>query len=221
MIHIILFSLGLAIAPPQALASTQDSFPATIQQAATAEQVLEFDQELGQEEDGGDKEESVTEKLGLDTKLFLAQLINFSLIFLVLWRFFWKPISSRLKDRTEKIEQSLQDAEDIAGEKANFDQWKIEETRKAKLQAADILKQAKDTADRIVIEARREAAIEQEKIFNTGKEQLRLEREEVMRSLQSEIAGMITIGVEKVLGKKLDPEKDKELIEQAAKHIKK
>ncbi|MBL8031980.1 MAG: hypothetical protein JNK33_06710, partial [Candidatus Doudnabacteria bacterium] len=49
--------------------------------------------------------------LGLNAKLFIAQLVNFSIIFFVLWRWVFKPITRHLQERTTRIEQSLQDAE--------------------------------------------------------------------------------------------------------------
>ena len=48
--------------------------------------------------------------LGINGKIFLAQLVNFGLILLVLWRFAFKPIVARLEARSERIEKGLAEA---------------------------------------------------------------------------------------------------------------
>ena len=45
--------------------------------------------------------------LGINGKIFLAQLVNFGLILLVLWRFAFKPIVARLEARRERIEKKI------------------------------------------------------------------------------------------------------------------
>lgn len=165
--------------------------------------------------------ESAAGKLGLDWKLFVAQLFNFGIIFLVLWKWVFKPIAQHLEERTTKIENSLKDAEDIELQKGAFDAWKAEETRKAHMEAGEILKKALQDAEQIVQESKVRAKQEQAKILETGKEQLELERNEVLTSLKGEMAEMITLGVSKVLGEKLDSKKDKLLLDKAVEQINK
>ena len=51
--------------------------------------------------------------LGINLKLFIAQLINFAVILLVLWRFAYKPLLAIMKERQKKIEDSLDNAKKI------------------------------------------------------------------------------------------------------------
>jgi len=48
---------------------------------------------------------------GLNGKIFVAQLVNFGLVLLVLWRFAYRPIVNMLEARSEKIEKSVKEAE--------------------------------------------------------------------------------------------------------------
>jgi F0F1-type ATP synthase membrane subunit b/b' len=47
--------------------------------------------------------------LGLDWRQLLTQLISFSCVFFVLWRFAYKPIFAMLQARKEKIAEALAD----------------------------------------------------------------------------------------------------------------
>ncbi|MCK4891918.1 MAG: hypothetical protein KAS78_04575, partial [Candidatus Pacebacteria bacterium] len=55
-------------------------------------------------------------KLGLDYKLIIAQAVNFVLLLIILQRLAYKPILKMLNDRTEKIDKSLKQAEQIKEE---------------------------------------------------------------------------------------------------------
>ena len=55
--------------------------------------------------------------LGIDLRLFLAQLINFSILLFVLFKFAYKPILNMMDERTEKIEKgAAEPSKEIVGE---------------------------------------------------------------------------------------------------------
>ena len=57
------------------------------------------------------------EKLGINTTLFLTQMVNFLIMVFILQRFLYKPILKMIKERQEKISDGLALAENMAGEK--------------------------------------------------------------------------------------------------------
>ena len=57
-------------------------------------------------------------ELGIDWKMLIAQLISFSIVFFVLWRYAYKPIFVMLQVRREKIAEGLANAEKIKAELA-------------------------------------------------------------------------------------------------------
>ena len=54
--------------------------------------------------------ESVLASLGLDTNLFVSQLINFVLVFLIVWFLLLKPLAKKLEERREMIDESIDKA---------------------------------------------------------------------------------------------------------------
>ena len=53
-------------------------------------------------------------KIGFDWQVALANLINFFIVFLLLKKFFFKKIKETIRERRNKIEKGLEDAEKAA-----------------------------------------------------------------------------------------------------------
>ena len=51
--------------------------------------------------------------LGINLKIFLAQLLNFAIVLVVMWKFAYKPIVKLLEERQEKIARSVKQADDV------------------------------------------------------------------------------------------------------------
>ena len=153
--------------------------------------------------------------LGLNAKLFIAQLVNFSIIFFVLWRWVFKPITRHLQERTTRIEQSLQDAEDIQNQKTEFDEWRAEEMQKTREETSQMVKKAKEEAELIRAEILAKAKHEEERLRLEGLALLERQREAILQESRAEIAGLVVSATEKVLHEKLTDAKDVELAQRA------
>ena len=64
-------------------------------------------------EEQNESEAGILGNLGLDPGLFIAQLVNFLVVLLVLWRFAYRPLLKLLSERTEKIEGGLKMAKEM------------------------------------------------------------------------------------------------------------
>ena len=49
-------------------------------------------------------------KLGIDWRLFIAQLVNFLILFAVLRIFAWKPLVTALEDRRKRVKKGIDNA---------------------------------------------------------------------------------------------------------------
>ena len=101
------------------------------------------------------------EKLGIEPSLLLAQLINFSIIVVVLTRFLYKPILGMLAKRKKEIEEGLAITERMRAEEEKFGLRKeklLAEARKeARVILDDAKKQGKDIGNELVSAAHKEA----------------------------------------------------------------
>ncbi len=157
----------------------------------------------------------VATMFGLNVKLFVAQLINFGIVLFVLWKWVFTPVTKALQRRTQKIEESLQTAEKIVHEKAEFEEWKKGEIAKARTEAAGIVSQSKLEAEAVRAELLTKAKLEQEKIVQDGKAELAREEMQVLQDAKSKLADLVVGATEKILREKITDKKDRELAEAA------
>lgn len=162
-------------------------------------------------------EPSVLGTLGINWKLFLAQLVNFGIVLFVLWRWVFTPISKKLMERSEKIAVALKDAEDIEKEKAEFEEWKEQQKADARKEAYQILTDAKKEAESVKSSILAQTQKEQARIAEMAKKEIHAEAENSTKAIKTEIAGLVVTATEKILKEKLDPAKDKEIIKGAIK----
>jgi F-type H+-transporting ATPase subunit b len=152
---------------------------------------------------------------GLDWKLFLAQLINFGIVLFVLWKWVFRPVAKAMTERTEKIEKSLADAKQIAEDKQTFDTWKNAEVGKIRIEASQIITEAKQEAEKVKQEILDKAKQEQARVILQTQTKLEEEKNRALSEVKEHIADMVVSATESVIKTKLDPKKDYELVKQA------
>jgi F-type H+-transporting ATPase subunit b len=162
----------------------------------------------------------ILELFGVDWKLMVAQLVNFLIVLVVLWKFAIKPLMKTMESRNAEISKGLEDAQ-VAADKLN----KTEEEVKAQLQTAKaeamtILDQAKKQS-----EANRQASLEQtkqevEEVVKKAKEQIALEKADLVNSAKADISKLLTLALQKILSEGLSKDIDHKYIEKTLKELK-
>ena len=157
--------------------------------------------------------------LGLNWKLFIAQLINFGLIIFVLWKWVFTPVTTALENRTKKIEQSLQDAEAIKKEMAGLEAHKLAEQKRAQAEFQKVVAEAENLGakqkEAILAEARKNA----EKLVTDAEKRIAEDKDKTLAEVKKQMAGLITLAAEKIIAEKLSSEKDAKLIKESMKNI--
>jgi F-type H+-transporting ATPase subunit b len=156
---------------------------------------------------------------GINWKLFLAQLINFSIVVFILSKYVFGPISKKLSERSEKIQTALDDAKKIEEEKAEFEKWKTEAETQARQTASNIITQATTEAEMQKKQILEQTRLEQSKIITNAKAQIEDEEQKMVTNVKGEMADMITKATEKILKQKLDSKKDEEMIKGSLKNL--
>lgn len=99
------------------------------------------------------------ENFGFKPELFVAQIVNFLILFYVFKRFLYKPIQKVLKERSERIAKGLKEAEESHLLREESGKQRIEILRSTREEAQEIIKDAKNQA----VEIREKVKIETEK----------------------------------------------------------
>ena len=152
--------------------------------------------------------------LGLNLKEYIAQLINFGVILLVMWKCVFPPLMRGLDERTKKIAKCLRDAEDAQTLKRTAEDERgrmIAEARKETKNIVDAARAQVVTERETMLKTAKQ---EVEKLVVAGKEQLRTEKESMMREAKSDLTELVITAVEKITKEKLDAHKDAKLLQE-------
>ncbi len=151
--------------------------------------------------------------LGINLKIFLAQLLNFAVVLFVLWKWAYKPIVKLLEERQEKIERSVKQADDIEKRVRELASEQKEVIATAKSEAAKILDEARTTADDrkkgLLVKAKEEVKA----VVAQGKAQLEAQKEQMIRDAREEIAAIAVEAARKILEDGVDEKKATKLAE--------
>lgn len=169
------------------------------------------------EEHAEEADPGIVGMFGLNWKLFLAQLVNFGIVLFVLWKWVFKPVTKGLSDRTEKIEGSLVEAERIMKDRETFESWKQGEMGTVRTEASAIIAAAKQTAEELKASTLKTTTEEQTRLVEQTKERMAQEKTAMIESAKSELADIVVHATSTILKAKIDPTKDKALIDDALK----
>jgi len=158
--------------------------------------------------------------LGINTKLFIAQLINFAILLFVLKKFAYQPILKVLDDRKNKIEKGLKEADEARKKLEQITVKEKEVLDKANKKATKILLEAEEKAEKSRAEAVKETEEKIDSLMKKAEERIQEKKEQMLRDLKKDVADLVVVATEKVLEEKIDENKDKELIEKAVERIK-
>jgi F-type H+-transporting ATPase subunit b len=186
-----------------------------IQQAAeTGAQVSEAAAETHEADPG------LLGTLGINWKLFIAQLVNFGIVLFIFWKWIVKPLGKTLTERQERIESGLKNADYMEQEKKNFEDWRQAEMKKARGEAENIIKATTETANKMKQDIVSEAHLQSAKMMEQTKAQIESEKSQMLKEVKQEVATLVVSASEKILRTKIDSKKDQELVSESIKSIK-
>lgn len=155
------------------------------------------------------------EKLGINWALLIAQLLNVILVIWLLSRLLYQPVLNMLNERTKRIQDSLQEAEQVKQQLANAKRDYEAELTRARQEAASILAQATERAKAQEAELLSQARQEADKIRGDAREQAMQERDRLLREAKGQIAELVTLTASRVLGAELQAKGHDKLIEES------
>src|SRR3954447_5832001 len=92
---------------------------------------------------------TTAERFSLDAPHFFAQVISFSIVTFLLYRFAYHPILAMLEERRQRIAESLTNADKIKAELARTEAARLEVLDKANSQATKLIEEARGAAARV------------------------------------------------------------------------
>lgn len=156
-----------------------------------------------------------------DVGTIFWMLLMFIIVLVILKKFAWKPILNALDKREKSIEESLRSADRAREE---MEQLKADNEKilaEARLERDGMLKETKQTSDKILSQARHKAGEEGKRLIEMAREQIENEKTSAVSEIRKQVAELSVNIAEKILREKLkDDKQQKELIDKLLKDIK-
>ncbi len=152
--------------------------------------------------------------LGINSTLFIFQLINFIVVALILWFLILKPLTKKMAERQQIIDESLDNAKKVGENLEKSEQEYQKKLKAARIEAEKVIEKASLEADKTGAELRAKAKQDIEKLVAQAKANIKIEKEEMMAGLKAETANLIVLALEKILDEKVTAEKDKKFVKE-------
>jgi F-type H+-transporting ATPase subunit b len=159
------------------------------------------------------------ETFGWSPKLFLAQVISFIIVAVVLRAFAYRPILAVLQRRRDQIAQAQLNAEKIAEQLAEAERRHTEILARANAEAQNMIDEARASASVVAERKQQEAIAVAEQIVAKAHEASALEHERTMTQLKRELGRLVVDTTAKVTGKVLTSEDQRRLQEEASRQL--
>jgi F-type H+-transporting ATPase subunit b len=153
--------------------------------------------------------------LGINLPVLIAQLVNFTILLVVLRLVAWGPLTKMLDERREKIRESLAAADEAKATVAESGRQAQDQLDAARREGQQLITQAQEIGNRLQADARTQAQSDAEAILVRARAEIALERDTAIADLRKEFADLTISAAEKVINSSLDRTAHKRLIDEA------
>ena len=153
--------------------------------------------------------------LGINLPVLIAQLVNFTILLVVLRLVAWGPLTKMLDERRERIRESLSAADQAKAQVAESERQVQEQVEAGRRDAQNLIAQSQEIASRIQADAHTQAQADAEAMLARARNEIQLERDTAIAALRKEFANLTISAAEKVINSSLDGNAHKRLIDEA------
>ncbi len=150
--------------------------------------------------------------LALDWNIIWT-IVNIIILYLLLKKFLFGPISEIMEKRTKAIEDSFKTAEHKNKEAEHLKQQYEMALHHAKTEAEDIVKEARERANNVYDQIVKSAEDEAGRVIENANKTIEVERKKTMEGIENEIIGLTLAAASKVLEQNMNEDRNKQLVD--------
>jgi len=154
------------------------------------------------------------EGLGISLPTLLAQIVNFVILFGLLYLVAYKPIMRMLDQRSNKVRESMEQTEFIKEQAARAEEEVEERIEVASREGQEVVARAVRTGEEVRQQAQQEAKQEAESLIVRARTEIQRERDEAISELRKEFADLTILAAGKIIDRSLDKEAHRQLIDK-------
>jgi len=152
--------------------------------------------------------------LGFHWPSLIVYVVNFTILLAILYLVGYKPILRILDQRSSRIRQSLEQAEQVQKDAAERQAEMEQQLQQARREGQGLIEQARQMADRFRDEERERARQEAEAFLTRARSDIQRERDNAVEEVRQQFADLAITAAERVIRRSLDRDAHKEVIEQ-------
>jgi F-type H+-transporting ATPase subunit b len=146
---------------------------------------------------------------------FFIELIVSIILILLIYKYVLPPINKAMEERQEKIRASLEAADQARADAEAADDERRAVLDEARHQAREIVATANRTAEQVRTDAQARGQSEYERIVGNADVEIGLARQRAVEEAASRMGELVMEVVERVIGRELNAEAHRDLIEEA------
>jgi F-type H+-transporting ATPase subunit b len=146
--------------------------------------------------------------------VLISQLVSFIILFVLLSVFAYRPLLRMLDQRSQKIKESLEQAEAVRQQSSHAEEEIKKQVQEASRQGQEIIGRATQTGEEIRKKAQEAAKADAEMLIQRARQEIKAERDEAIDELRGEFADLTVQAAGKVIGQSLNKETHKGLIDR-------
>lgn len=152
--------------------------------------------------------------LGFNLPGLIAQLVNFTILMVILRLFLYRPFMRILDERKQRIAEGIEKAEEAASAASASESESARLIEEARAEARDFVARAQESAQELRTELETRARQDAEQIVSRARDEIALERDQAIQQLRGEFADLTIRAAERVVGQSLDREAHQRLIDE-------
>ena len=154
------------------------------------------------------------EGLGINLPVLLTQIVTFIILLVILRFVAYKPLMRILDERSQRIKESMEQAESIKEQSARAEEEVRKQLEEASREGQERIARAVRAGEEVKQKAQAEARQEAEALIDRARTEIQRERDDAIGEVRREFADLTILAAGKVIDRSLDKKEHRELIDK-------
>jgi F-type H+-transporting ATPase subunit b len=170
-------------------------------------------------DDSGGQVQRIAQTFGVDWPHLMAQIISFSIVCFLLYKYAYRPVLAILDQRRRQIERGIADSEKIQAELAQTEAERHHVLIEAGTQANQIIAEALAAAAQLRKKESEKAIATAEQIVTKARETTVQEHSRMLTELKGELGLLVVRATAQLTGKVLTPDDQQRMAEETIQQV--
>jgi len=154
------------------------------------------------------------EAIGVNVPGLITQVVNLFLLLILLYFFLYKPVLRMFDQRSQRIKESLEQAEKMRLETTEGEEEIQRKLAEAREQGQTLIAQASEASARLRADGVKEAGRQADDILARARVEIQRERDEAIESVRREFGHLAITAAERVIRQSLDRQSHQTIIDE-------